>query len=82
MPEEKQRMQNLLENLIKRAEYMDTRFRSLDDELNKTDTNDVTEVHEYRDDQFEEEFSSEKLKILIELGLASAEETKTFDKQV
>jgi hypothetical protein len=74
-------MRDILQNEINRQEYMETRYRGLDEEHNKHDhenltdskgddsTNDGSEIR-----QLEEGFNLEKLKILEELGLIATGE--------
>ena len=74
-------MKEILQNEINRQEYMDLRYRAIDDEHNKNDhdnhtesrgedtTNDMSEIK-----LLEDEFNFEKLKILEELGLRKTEE--------
>ena len=73
-------MRDILQNEINRQEYMEHRYRTLDEEHNKNDhellsdtrgddtTNDQSEIK-----YLEDEFDLEKLKILEELGLRAAE---------
>lgn len=74
-------MREILQNEINRQEYMEQRYRFLDEEQNKNDSENVLESR--GDDvtsadseikYLEDGFSLEKLKILEELGLMKTEE--------
>jgi hypothetical protein len=67
-------MQDILQNEINRQEYMEQRYRALDDEHNKNDPDHGLGSDETTNDEsgikmLEEEFSLNKLKIFQELGL-------------
>ena len=74
-------MKDILQNEINRQEYMELRYRILDEEQNKNDSENVLES--WGDDAtsadseikyVEDGFNLEKLKILEELGLRKTEE--------
>lgn len=74
-------MKDILQNEINRQEYMELRYRILDEEQNKNDSDNVLESR--GDDAtsadsevkyVEDGFNVEKLKILEELGLRKTDE--------
>jgi hypothetical protein len=74
-------MKDILQNEINRQEYMELRYRILDEEQNKNDSENVLESR--GDDAtsadsevkyVEDGFNVEKLKILEELGLRKTDE--------
>jgi hypothetical protein len=74
-------MKDILQNEINRQEYMDLRYRALDEEHNKNDHDHLMESRgDYTTNDesgikfLEDEFNLEKLKILEELGLRKSEE--------
>ena len=70
-------MEEILQNEIKRQEYMEFRYRCIDEDSTKPDTgedNGEEKVEKHDKDDFEvkfieENFGVDKLKILEELGL-------------
>lgn len=86
-------MNNFLQNEIKRQEYMEMRYKGLDEELFKPDNDDIfgsgvqknekDEKEETELKYLEEAFNVEKIKILEELGLIinnSDDNTKKEEK--
>lgn len=66
-------MDEILQNEIKRQEYMEIKYKSLDEEMYKPDDELLVERTEESNETemkyMEETFMTEKLKILEELGL-------------
>ena len=70
-------MEEILQNEIKRQEYMESRYKSIDEDSTKPDTEEVTEERSEKSDKddpelkyLEESFPIDKLKILEELGIS------------
>jgi hypothetical protein len=77
-------MWDILQNEINRQEYMEMRYKSIDEEQNKPDSDELNEKHNIGEETelkyLEEAFSAEKLKIMEELGLLTLK-SESIDKE-
>jgi hypothetical protein len=74
--DERKSMEKILQNEINRQEYMEVRYKSIDEDSTSPETEDVTEERQDRSERddhelkyMEDGFPNERTKILEELGL-------------